>query len=81
MLLYFCLKQTQINNTDTIRHNEQFFVSVAQQPKSSLGRLSVEVSRSHTIRHTHTHTNTHALGRTPLNEQSARRQDHRVHNT
>jgi hypothetical protein len=29
-----------------------FFPSVAQQPKSGLGRL-VEVSRTHTIRHTH----------------------------
>jgi hypothetical protein len=63
----------QINNTYTVRHNEQFFISVAQQPKSGLGRLSVEVSRSHT----HTHT----LGRTPLNERSARRQGHCVHNT
>jgi hypothetical protein len=30
--------------------------SVVQQPNSCLGRLFVEVSRSHTIRHTHTHT-------------------------
>jgi len=29
---------------------------VAQQPKSALGRLIVEVSRSHTIKHTHTDT-------------------------
>jgi hypothetical protein len=29
------------------------------------------LSRSHTIRHTHTHT--HTSGRTPLNDQSARR--------
>jgi len=28
---------------------------VAQQTKSGLDRLVVEVSRSHTIRHTHTH--------------------------
>jgi hypothetical protein len=27
---------------------------MAQLPKSGLGRLIVEVSRSHTIRHTHT---------------------------
>jgi hypothetical protein len=28
-------------------------------PKSGLDRSIVEVSRSHTIRHTHTHTHTH----------------------
>jgi hypothetical protein len=33
---------------------DYFFV--AQQPNSGLGRLTVEVSGSHTIRHTHTHT-------------------------
>ena len=33
-----------------------FFFSVSQQPNSGLGCLNVEVSRSHTIRHTHTHT-------------------------
>ena len=30
------------------------YISVAQHPKWGLGRLTVEVSRSHTIRHTHT---------------------------
>jgi hypothetical protein len=30
--------------------------SVAQQPNCCLGRLVIEVSRSHTIRHTNTHT-------------------------
>jgi hypothetical protein len=48
--------------------------SVAQQPKAGLGRLIVEVSRSHTFIHTHTHIHTyihtyiHTFGRTPLNE-------------
>jgi len=32
-----------------------FFFSVGQQHKLGLGRFLVEVSRSHTIRHTHTH--------------------------
>jgi hypothetical protein len=31
----------------------------AQKPKSAVGRITVEVSRSYTIRHTHTHTHTH----------------------
>jgi hypothetical protein len=53
---------------------------VVQQPKSFLGRLTVEVSTSHTIKHTHTHTNTHTHGRTPLNEQSARRSGRYLHN-
>ena len=30
-----------------------FYISVAQHPKWGLGRLTVEVSRSHAIRHTH----------------------------
>ena len=37
---------------------------VARRPNSGLERLTVEVSTSHTIRHTHTHT----AGSTPLNE-------------
>ena len=41
------------------------FCSVAQQPNLGLGRILVEVSTSHTIRHTYTH------GRTPPNEWSA----------
>jgi len=44
---------------------------VAQQPNSGLGRIIIEVSRPHTIRHTHTHTHTH--GSTPLKEWSALR--------
>ena len=32
------------------------YFSVAQQPNQDLGRLIVEVSGSHTIRHTYTHT-------------------------
>jgi hypothetical protein len=38
------------------------FYAAAHQPKSGLGFHIVEVSRSHTIRHTHTHT--HACTRT-----------------
>jgi hypothetical protein len=34
-------------------------VFLTQQPNAYLGRLIVEVSRPHTIRHTHTHTHTH----------------------
>jgi len=39
-----------------------FFSSAAQLPKSGLGHLTVEVSTSHTIRHTH------RPGRTPPNK-------------
>jgi len=49
-----------------------FSSSVAQKPKSVLGHLIVEVSRSHTTRqldtHTHINTHTHTHSRTPLNE-------------
>jgi hypothetical protein len=41
---------------------ERLLFSVAQQPKSGLGHRIVEVSISHTTRHTHT------PGMTPLNE-------------
>jgi hypothetical protein len=44
------------------KYTENNYFSVAQQPKSGLGRLIVEVSRSHTIRHTHTHKHTHTVG-------------------
>jgi len=44
------------------------FLPWRQQPKSGPGRLIVEVSRSHAIRHTHTHTHTHTTGRTPHKE-------------
>jgi hypothetical protein len=54
------------------------FLSVALQPKSDLGRLTVEVSRSHIIRHTHTHT--HTPGTTTLDEGSARRRGRYLHN-
>jgi hypothetical protein len=47
---------------------------VRQQPNPSLGRLIVDVSRSHTIRHTRT------PGRTALNERSARRRGRYIHN-
>jgi hypothetical protein len=36
--------------------NKLFFM--VRQPKSDLGRLIVQLSTSHTIRHTHTHTHT-----------------------
>ena len=39
----------------TIQHAQYNYFPVAQQPKSRLGRLVLEISRSHTIRHTHTH--------------------------
>ena len=38
------------------------FFSVALQPKSGLGRLTVKVSVSHKVTHTHTHTHTHPVG-------------------
>jgi hypothetical protein len=55
----------------------KFFFPMAQQLYSGVGRLNVEVSRSHTIRHT-------SLGRTSLEERSARRRDlylttHKIH--
>jgi hypothetical protein len=48
-------KQTLVNG-QFIAVNEctMLFFSVVQQPNSGLGRLIVEVSISHTIRHTHT---------------------------
>ena len=51
---------------------QNFFV--AQQPYSDLGRLTVEVSRSHTIRHT-------TLCRTSLHEGSIRRRELYLTNT
>jgi hypothetical protein len=50
---------------------------VAKEPKSGLGRLSVEVCKLHTIRHTHTHT----IGSTPLCEWSARHRGSYLHNS
>jgi len=41
-------------------------------------RIIVEVSKSHTIKHTNTHT--HITGRTPLKEWSARRRVRYLHN-
>ena len=35
---------------------------VLQRPNSGPDHLIVEVSRSHTTRHTHTHTHTHTIG-------------------
>ena len=51
------------------------FFGVANQPDVGLGRLIVEVSRSHTIRDTHSH------GSTPLNERSAHPTGRYLHNT
>jgi len=51
-------------------------IFVAPQSTSGLSRLILEVSGSHTIRHTHTHTH----GRTPLNECSVSRRDRYLHN-
>jgi hypothetical protein len=52
---------------------------MVRQPLGGLGRLIFEASRSHTFRHT-------TLGRTPLDEGSARRRDlylttHNTHKT
>jgi len=49
---------------------------VSQKTNYSLDGLIVQVSRSHT--HTYTHTHTHS--RTPLDEWSARRRGHYLHN-
>ena len=46
-------------------------ISVTQQPKSGIGRLTIEVSRTQSLSHSHTRTHTH--DRTPLKEWSARR--------
>jgi len=70
---FICSRQGSTTQTPLAQHKGQFFVSVAQQPKSGLGHLIVEVSRTH--RHKYT------LGWTPLNERSARHQGHCVHNT
>ena len=53
---------------------EVSFFFVAQQPNSGLGRLSVQVSRSHTVKYTYTPSGT------PLNEWSARRRGRYLHN-
>ena len=58
-----------------IQMSHKLFFLVEQQPNSGLDPLIVEVSRLHTIRHIHT------LGRTPLNEWSARCRGRYLHNT
>ena len=55
--------------------------SMAPQPKSGPSCFIVEISRSHTIRHTHTHTHTHTHIRTPLKKWSVRRRDYYLHTT
>ena len=51
---------------------DAFHISVAQHSKRGLGRLTVEVSRSHTIRHTHTHTQTRCDSSAPVISPSQR---------
>jgi hypothetical protein len=46
-----------------------YFFSVAQQPNSGLGPPIVEVSRSHTIRHTHARARIHTHIRQVFSEQ------------
>jgi len=56
------------------------FVPELQYPKTGLECLTVEVSRSHKLRHTHTHTHTHTQTfSTLLNEWSAHRRGHYLH--
>jgi hypothetical protein len=43
---------------------------VAQQPKTGLSCSTVEISRSHEVRHTHTHTHTHTHARARAREES-----------
>ena len=52
---------------------------MAQQPNWVLRHPIVEVSISHTIRHTHTHT--HTYGRIPPNKRSASCRGRYLHNT
>jgi len=61
--------------TKTRRNKKVFFFNLAQQPPVGHGLLIHEVSRSHTEGHT-------TVGRTPLDEWSARRRDFylRTHN-
>jgi hypothetical protein len=58
-----------MGNTFDIVHVKYFIIFfVAQQPNSGLGHPIVEVSKSHSVRHT-------TLGRTPLDEGSTCRRD------
>jgi hypothetical protein len=45
--------------------------SVAQKSKSNLSHFTVEISRSHTIRHAHAHTHTHARARARVRYNSS----------
>jgi len=57
------------------------FLSMAQQPNMGLGSIVVEVSSSHKHNtHTHTHRKT-TVGKSPLNEWSARPTGRYLHNT
>jgi hypothetical protein len=51
-----------------------YILCTAQQPKSDLGRLVVEISRLHKITHT-------TIGINPLNECSVRRRSRYLHST
>jgi hypothetical protein len=63
ILHIFQYKDNQLHDERSSAKNHNFF-PVVQQPNLGLDCLIVEVSRSHTIRHTHTHTHS----RTPLNK-------------
>jgi hypothetical protein len=73
-----------VANTEDQNINYEYFVigltyfSVALRPNWGLGRHILEVSRSHTIRHTHARM--HAHSKTPRNEWSARRRSSYLHN-
>ena len=53
------------------------FPSAAQQPTTGLGRLTAQISRSHT----NTHKRARTGDRTPLDEWSARRRGRHLHST
>ena len=53
-----------VKNEYILKECIKHFCSVIQQPNLGPGRISGEVSISHTMRDTHTHTH----GRAPVNE-------------
>jgi hypothetical protein len=86
IFLFFCgsasFMQLKINEKYLIykchkQNLSRAAVFVVQLPTSGLRRLTVEGSRSYTIRHTHTRTHAWA----PLGELSARRRGRYIHNT
>ena len=70
-------------NSSGIYYTSPIFSVAQQQTNWDLGRFIVEVSRTHTIRHTHTHTHTHThkSGRTLLKAWLALRKDRYLYNT